>query len=193
MVNQERRIHSHAKTAIGTSAKHCHILILRDELWDVYQHITAVLHFINFYTLFMALACSIDSCHGILAVVIGLKVNEGIIHSGLGETDLIGAIGIGIGFEVSVCVVIVTIAATKNIIDTALNKFHIGRGCGNVSIVHLVFCVVTDTSDEARFTKYTSPQIVTTKDIVTNPGETTSISIGSVVLCLTTDISLGMS
>ena len=48
MVNQKIRIYSHAKTTVGTSTKHFHILEFHNGLRYLYQHIAAILHKIHF-------------------------------------------------------------------------------------------------------------------------------------------------
>ena len=153
----------------------------------------------------MPLSCTIDFFYRISGMRCGLEVDKSIIHPRLGEPILIRTIFISIGFEASVCVIVITITASKNIAYTSLLIFHIGRGCGDNRfclslfigcigwIIDFLLHIVTDTIQEVFCIQNTSSQIVTTKDVVTNPGETTSISVGSIIIRLTADIGLSMS
>ena len=64
----------------------------------------------------------------------GTEIHKSIVQTGLGETFLVRTIIVGIILEVTVCIVVVTIAATEDIVNTALDILHIGSGIGDVSI-----------------------------------------------------------
>ena len=153
----------------------------------------------------MSLSGTIDFLHSISSMSSGLEVDKSIIHARLGEAAHIGTIVIGIVLEVSVFVVVVTVAATKDITHTALLVFHIGRGRGDNRlcvalcilgvgrIINLIYYVGADTTHEVLCIQNTSTEVVTAKDIVTNPREATSVSKRSIVIYLTTNIGLSMS
>ena len=62
------------------------------------------------------------------------EVDEGIVQTRLGEASLGFAIRIGIFAKIRICIVIVTIATTKDIAHTTLDILHIGRGIGDIWI-----------------------------------------------------------
>ena len=152
----------------------------------------------------------------------GLEVDEGIVHSRLGETrtgcskystfwHIRSVSGIGIILEMWICIVIHTIAATEDTVNTTLDILHIGRGCefwvSGCCLLRIIRIIriwcnnfidfalgkIADLVCKVLLTPDFSSQVITSKDIVTYVCKTTAVSLGSVGINLTPHIGLGMS
>ena len=144
------------------------------------------------------MSCTEDSLHRISGGSIGPEVDESIIESRLDEARLIGTIVIGIFREITISIVIVTVAATEDVSHATLDILHIGRGVGDIGcflvirIIQFAADILTDTSDEVGLILNFSTEVVTAIDVVANPWEAKHIlAIG--IDTATTDIGLGMS
>ena len=93
---------------------------------NVDEHIAAVLHDVAVGVHAVALTSTIDAVDHVVAVVGGLEVDKGIGHARLGKILLGSTVLFGIGRIMTVTIVVVTIAATKDIVDTPLDILHIG-------------------------------------------------------------------
>jgi len=127
-----------------------------------------------------------------------LEIDKGTDHTGLGEVSLGKTIFFCICTEIPIFIVIYTIAATIDIIYTALEVFHIGRGVGDdrclgsLGVIYLTPDICTDTVLEVLGVHNTSAKVVTTIDVVANPGESKDIvTIG--IHTTTADVGLRMS
>ena len=126
------------------------------------------------------------------------EIDKSIIQTGLGEAILIRTIIVGIVLEVTVFIVVVTIAAAKDIVHTTLDILHISRGRGNISIfcscrvMYFVLDCIVDTRHEALGSEDASTQVIAAIDVVTNPGEAQYvIAVG--IHAITADVGFGMS
>ena len=196
---------THTNTAIVTSAKHIRILIGIQILRCVNQYITAILHHVTVGITgmkeFMSLTSTIDSGYSITSIIIGLEVDKGIIHPRLIENGIAKSVKkriatcIGISLIMSVCIVIVTIATTKDILHTSLDILGISR-CLHylrhtllLRVIHKALDVGTHTVLESTGTKDTAPQVITAIDMVTNPRKAQI----TVIIRIPADISLRMT
>ena len=93
---------------------------------NVDEHIAAFLHDVAVGVHRIALTSTIDAVDHVVAVVGGLEVDKGIGHARLGKIPLGSTVLVGIGRIMTVTIVVVTIAATKDIVDTPLDILHIG-------------------------------------------------------------------
>ena len=139
-----------------------------------------------------------------------LEINESIVHSRLDKawtsrSDIIScstlsACGIGKILEMRIFVVIHTIAAAEDVIDTSLDILHVGRGhlhVGNLfrnRIINHALCGSVHTAYETSLAKDLTSQVVAAIDIVTYVWEAqVGITIRvkpHISLCMTEDISI---
>ena len=161
-----RCIITHTQTTIVTSAEYFHILEVRITLRNVNQHIAAILHLVTIIVAGMipcvSLTGAINLFCRITTSIIGFEVHEGILHPWLVEAVLASTIRVGIGTIVFVCIVVVTIASTEDILHTPLNILRIGRSFqyignrGAGRIIHLFNNVCANAILEIHFAKDTT-------------------------------------
>ena len=84
MINQKRRGNAHADTATLTGTEDFHTLIGCQFLWNIDEHIAAVLHQVLFFLTHEALTGTVNLSNGITLGVSGSEVNKGIIQERLG-------------------------------------------------------------------------------------------------------------
>ena len=125
----------------------------------------------------MTLTSTIDSRHGIAGIGVSLEVDEGIFHIRLDEACLRRTMFIGICTVVFIGIVVVTIAATEDILYASLDILSIGMGLQHIGVSLLLRVVdqrqsfAADTVLEILHTKNLTTQVVTAIDMVANPRE----------------------
>ena len=111
--------YSHTHATVLTSSEHFQICKFGASVSKVHQHIAAVLHQILIRQVITCrtLSCSENLINLVAVMLIRLKVDESILHAGRCITSILR------------CIVIVTIASTKDIVHVALHILHVGRSC----------------------------------------------------------------
>ena len=207
---------NHAKATIGTGTENLHVRIVLHvgifHLWNIDEHIAAVLHQVSLWLVFNALTGTIDLLHHVVLVgVRGAEVDKSVVQEGFGiaRAGLAKVSGIG-SFIINnifvfifrsrieevlvlmVCIVISSVAATEDTCGTALQILHVGRsrqhvgGGGGVGIVmHLLYNLAAHTSYEIFRTFDFSAQVVGTIHDVAHPGET--LFVGSIFINVGTE------
>ena len=114
-----RLCYSHAHTTVLACSEHFQISKFRASVSKVHQHITLVLHqvLIRRVKPSSTLTGTEDLINLVADMLIRLEVDESIIHAGRRITSILR------------CIVIVTIASTKDIVHVALHILHVGRSC----------------------------------------------------------------
>ena len=79
-----RLLNSHTDTATLTGTEDFHTLIGCQFLWNIDEHIAAILHQVLLFLTLNPLTRSVNLSHGITLVVIGSEVYKGIIQERLG-------------------------------------------------------------------------------------------------------------
>ena len=225
-------VYTHTDTTIVTGTEHHQVLVSRLDLVvfrNINQHIAAVLHDVAIGVLRKALSGTIDTVHSIAGMSRRLEMNEGTFHAWLGEGSALTGhtssfsirnsrfvFRIGVSAVIWICIVDVTIAATKDIVDTALGIFHISRGDSSIGIGisicrrnRLVCRIVDRTTDVftnltnkvlctcRTTTIYMSTHIVTAIEMVANPREASHRLVVSIRplanVCLRMTIDVGIT
>ena len=111
--------YSHTHATVLASSEHFQICKFGASVSKVHQHIAAVLHQILIRQVITCrtLSCSENLINLVAVMLIRLEVDESILHTGRCITSILR------------CIVIVTIASTKDIVHVALHILHVGRSC----------------------------------------------------------------
>ena len=109
---------SHAQTIITAGTEHLHLAEGLHSIWNINKYIAAVMCLVIVSVARIASATAKDGLKGVLCMILRTNVDEGTVLLRHGS---IGAI------ESRISVVVSTIAASEDGVDTTLQVFHIRR------------------------------------------------------------------